>query len=113
LKNHIDVFTNNRNNFYTNKWIILAGKEISLDNIEHGLLRHSKWKLGGGYIGKFITSKWEKKFRMKILDNRIHFALNCGAESCPPVLFYTADNINVELNIATNNFVNSSEVKYD
>ena len=50
---------------------------------------------------------------MKILDNRIHFALNCGAESCPPVLFYTADNINVELNIATNNFVNSSEVKYD
>ena len=29
---------------------IIAGRTLCLDDIEHGLLRHSKWKYGMGYI---------------------------------------------------------------
>ena len=33
-------------------FILLANLKLSLDDIEHGLLRHSKWKYGLGYLGK-------------------------------------------------------------
>ena len=49
---------------------------------------------------------------MKLLDKRIHFALNCGSESCPPILYYTPNDLNSQLEQATKNFLNSSEVKY-
>jgi len=49
---------------------------------------------------------------MKTLDNRVHFALNCGAFSCPPILFYTAENLHNELEMATSSFLNSSEIEY-
>ena len=34
----------------------------------------------------------------------IHFALNCGAESCPPIKNYSSENIKEQLNLATQAF---------
>ena len=31
------------------------------------------------------------KVALKVLDPRIHFALNCGAKSCPPIRVYTEE----------------------
>ena len=42
------------------------------------------------------------------LDFRIHFALNCGAESCPPILFYSLNQIESQLEIATESFIEKS-----
>ena len=36
-----------------------------------------------------------------VIDFRIHFALNCGAKSCPPIAFYSYDKINDQLDLAT------------
>jgi len=49
---------------------------------------------------------------MKKLDKRIHFALNCGAESCPPILYYTPKDIERQLEQATKSFLNSNEIEY-
>jgi hypothetical protein len=44
---------------------------------------------------------FEKKFRLETIDYRIHFALNCGAKSCPPIALYRADEIDSQLDKAT------------
>ncbi len=100
-----------RNAFFSKKQIIIAGKNLSLDNIEHGILRRSKIKWSLGYFNKIFSSDFEKNFRVYTLDYRIHFALNCGAKSCPPIAYYHPEKINEELDLATKNYL-SSEVTF-
>ncbi|MEO6253215.1 MAG: DUF547 domain-containing protein [Ferruginibacter sp.] len=90
----------NRNAFFKNKNIIIAGKAFSLDKIEHGVLRRSKIKWSLGYFNKLFPTKTEKQLRVSKLDYRIHFALNCGAKSCPPIAFYNPEQLNTQLDIA-------------
>lgn len=68
------------------KWIKLAGKTYSLNNIEHDILR-PKYK-----------------------DPRIHFAVVCAAKSCPPIAnrAFTAANLNSLLQSSTRAFINNS-----
>jgi hypothetical protein len=102
----------NRNSFFSSKQITIAGKQLSLDDIEHGLLRRSKIKWSLGYLNKLFPSSFEKTTRVGKLDNRIHFALNCGAKSCPPIAFYEPAKIDMQLELATKTYLHS-EVEYD
>jgi hypothetical protein len=43
------------------------------------------------------------------MDLRIHFALNCASRSCPPIRVYDAERLDVQLDLAAQNFV-ASEV---
>jgi len=43
-------------------------------------------------------------------DGRIHFALNCGAKSCPSISVYNDDDINDQLDIATETFLDQSVI---
>lgn len=90
-----------RNKFYKRKFIRIAGKNLSLDLIEHGIIRRSKIKLSMGYLNKCFPSGTEKKLRVDKPDNRIHFALNCGAKSCPPIAFYKPEQLEKQLELAT------------
>jgi thiol-disulfide isomerase/thioredoxin len=101
-----------RNKFFKNKNIVVAGKTFSFDNIEHGLLRRSSIKWSLGYFSKLFPNKTEIDLRVDKLDCRIHFALNCGAKSCPPIAFYNPENLNTQLDIATTAYL-SSETNYD
>lgn len=103
---------NNRSQFFNKRDIVIAGKKLSFDDIEHGILRHSKAKLSLGYFNKWFPNKFERNFRTDTLDYRIHFALNCGAESCPPIAFYDPLIIDKQLNLATKNYLRQ-EVVYD
>lgn len=89
-----------RGKFFSRKFINIAGKNISLDLVEHGILRRSKWKYSLGYFNKLFKTAFEKKFRVDKLDYRIHFALNCGARSCPPIAFYKPEQIDKQLDQA-------------
>ena len=95
---------------FIKKQITVAGKALSLVDIENGILRRSKTLWGLGYVGKFFVGGFEKRHRVDRLDPRIHFALNCGAESCPPIRFYTPETIEAELDLATRAYL-STEVK--
>ena len=101
-----------RGSFFSKKQIDIAGREVSLDEIEHGILRHSKIKWSEGYLDKLFPSGFEKEFRVQHLDNRIHFALNCGAKSCPPIAFYEPEKIDQQLNIAEKTYL-KGESTYD
>ncbi|SDM12533.1 Protein of unknown function, DUF547 [Daejeonella rubra] len=101
-----------RSSFFSSKQIWIAGKRISLDLIEHGILRRSKFKYSMGYLNRFFPSAFETRFRLKQVDYRIHFALNCGAKSCPIIVAYDSDKIYEQLNAATRDYL-SNEVNYD
>ena len=84
---------NNQGVFFKNKDIVFGGYEISLDDIEHGILRGKKFK------NSFLT-----KFKLAELDNRIHFTMNCGAHSCPAIAYYKPAKIEEQLCLAENVF---------
>ena len=43
------------------------------------------------------------------LDPRIHFGLNCGAKSCPPIRVYSPTNLDSQLNRAAASFLCADE----
>lgn len=104
-KENPSMIAESRKDFFTNDWIRIAGEDLSFDDMEHGILRRSQWKFGMGYISKWFPNSFEKAFRVAELDNRIHFALNCGASGCPPIAFYTAAKIDEQLDLATQGFL--------
>ena len=46
-------------------------------------------------------------------DPRIHFAHVCGALSCPPIAFYSADRLDQQLNQAARSFINGGGVRWE
>ena len=102
----------NRRKFFRSKNIVVASQKLSFDDIEHGMLRGSKVKWAGGFIHKLVPSAFERKFRVVELDWRVHFALNCGAMSCPAVFQYNQAEIDKQLENSTNLFL-MFETSYD
>ncbi len=102
----------NRGKFFRKRNILVAGRSLSLDDIEHRMLRRSKVKWSMGYVNRLFPSAFEKSFRVEELDWRIHFALNCGAMSCPPIDYYRQNSINEQLDNATTFFL-MFETEYD
>ena len=96
--------------FFTRKCIPIANTIISFDFIEHGILRRSKFKYSLGYFNKLFPNKMEKMLRVKKVDYRIHFALNCGAKSCPPIAFYSPEKIHTQLYLATASYLENESI---
>uniref|UniRef100_I2Q0C2 DUF547 domain-containing protein n=1 Tax=Desulfovibrio sp. U5L TaxID=596152 RepID=I2Q0C2_9BACT len=73
---------------FTSPWkqpfIRLAGRVVSLDDIEHGILRP------------------------RFHDPRVHFAVNCASKSCPPLAAvpYAGPTLDAALDAAARNFIN-------
>lgn len=87
-----------RSAFYSKKQVPVAGKMLSFDDIEHGIIRGSKVKLSLGLLKDPFAGSYEKTFRVNETDGRIHFALNCGAKSCPYVGIYDYEKFNEQIN---------------
>ena len=104
LKENPDLYEK-RSTFFTQKRILIAGIMLSFDDIEHGIIRRSKVKLGLGMINKLFPGEAEKLFRVKKVDPRVHFALNCGAESCPLVRNYRAETVDEQLDAAAKDYL--------
>jgi hypothetical protein len=95
---------------YTAKAITIAGIKLSLDDIEHGILRRYRYKYSMGFMRSFFVPKHIKNLTVERLDYRIHFALNCGAKSCPPIAFYSAELIDDQLEMATLSFLEGETI---
>ncbi len=94
-----------RSQFFKEKSILIAGRELSFSNIEHDFLRRTKviWSLG--YLNKWFPHKYKRQYQVDELDYRIHFALNCGAASCPPVDIYHPQTLDQQLNTLTKSYL--------
>lgn len=97
---------------YRKRAFTIAGASFSLDDVEHGILRKFRYKYSLGYLANPFTSRLIKDLAVDELDYRIHFALNCGAKSCPPIAFYKVKNINSQLDLATQAFL-EGDTEYD
>ena len=70
----------------------VGGLLFTLDEIEHGVLRCNK---GHPKDEKpMFTDEARKSLSLSFLDPRIHFALNCGATSCPPIRLLKISRLN-------------------
>jgi hypothetical protein len=98
--------------FFRAPAITVGGTSLSLDLIENGLLRGGRSKYGLGYLPKIYVTAFERRYRLNECDPRIHFALNCGAESCPAIRAYDPDRIDEQLEKATRGYLDST-VEYD
>lgn len=69
---------------WNNKYVTVVGKSLSLNNIEHNILRPI-WR-----------------------DNRIHYAVNCASLGCPNLAAkaYTSTNTEILLNNAAKDYIN-------
>lgn len=94
-----------RSTFFKEKQINIAGKLLSFADIEHGIIRGSQHEYFLGYLKRWFVDDFEKKFRVKKRDWRIHFALNCGAKSCPPVAIYKWERLDEQLDLSTENYL--------
>jgi hypothetical protein len=90
----------------------IAGESLSVDDVEHGILRRSRSGVGLGYVPRLRQSRFERRHRVDDVDPRVHFALNCGAASCPPVLAYTVEDVDAQLDASTRSYL-ETEVSYD
>lgn len=97
---------------FRDKLITIGGIKLSLDQIEHGILRRYRSKFSLGYLPQFFPGKRIKQLAVSKIDYRIHFALNCGATSCPPIAFYDYDKIDQQLGIAASSFL-KTDTKVD
>ena len=95
---------------FSDKSIRFADVTFSLDDVEHGILRRYRWKYGLGYLPQFFPGKTIKTLAVDTVDFRVHFALNCGAKSCPPIAFYTYDKLDDQLTIATRSYLKNETV---
>ena len=90
------------------KKIEITGRKFSLDQIEHGILRMGKNKFTAGLFQFPFQYLSLKSLRPKKLDYRIHFSLNCGVASCPPIAFYHVNQLDAQLNLATESYLSTS-----
>ncbi len=89
----------------------IGGFVLSADDVEHGILR------GNARHGVFRRRPFGARDPRLALaahpvDPRIHFAITCGAQSCPPVGAYRAVALDQQLDLAARNFLNQ-EVAVD
>lgn len=87
------------------KLVPLAGMRFSLDEIEHGILRRCRAKWAAGFLPSPFYRFPIYQLMLKKSDCRIHFALNCGAKSCPPIAFYKVEKLEDQLDVATYSFL--------
>ena len=64
--------------------------------------------MGTLYRKPFKSGDPRLKISLAHVDPRIHFALNCGAKSCPPIKTFSGDQVQDQLQVATSSFLEVS-----
>jgi len=90
-----------RNYFFSEVGYMIGEHFYSLNDMENGILRNNSASATGSV--SFKTNDPRSAYTVP-LDPRIHFALVCGAKSCPPIRIYSIENCETALNLATKNF---------
>lgn len=99
--------------FYASASYVINGLVLSLNDIEHGVLRSNRKSPVPLSSPPFSSSDSDKLALCVKLDPRIHFALNCGAKGCPPIGVYSADGLDRQLDRSTRCYLNETIVDTD
>lgn len=102
IKLGITKTTKEDSEFFTRKLLTIEGLEFSLDDIEHGILRCNRPRKKGN--NQLVSPDLKLSLVPNHFDANIHFALNCGASSCPPTAFYNSISLDHQLLLARENY---------
>ena len=83
-----------RYKFFNCSYYIIAGELYSLQDIENGILRGNKKGVGMLRV-PFQNGDPRKELALEKAEPLIHFALNCGAKSCPPIKTFSPKGLQV------------------
>jgi len=97
-----------RYKFFNTISYTIGGYTFALNEIENGVLRSNRKPIGA------VTKPFSKNDpRLKVAlpepEPKIHFALVCGAKSCPPIKTYTSSGIDEELSLAAEAFLEGDD----
>jgi hypothetical protein len=90
--------------FFRQAAYCVGGQRLSLDDIEHGILRANR---GHPFLPgpQFAKNDPRLAWALPRVDARIHFALNCASRSCPPIGVYRPTHLAQQLDLAAAHFV--------
>ena len=93
--------------FYGRVCYRIGGFVLSADDVEHGILRGNARH---GWLKRRPFGARDSRLALAVypVDPRIHFAITCGAQSCPPVGAYRASALDQQLDLAARNFLNQA-----
>lgn len=93
-----------RMSMYATASYSIGGQIYSLNDIENGVLRGNRPSTMWFSSVPFAVSD-PRHDAVLPLDPRIHFALNCGARSCPPISVYSEEHLDRDLDRATRSYL--------
>jgi len=99
----------NRNAFFSRVKFNIGGELFSFNDLEHGVLRRNARQPFAVLGATFGFGDPRVKLALSKVDCRIHFALNCGAKSCPPIKFFRAESVEEELRVVALSFCESDD----
>ncbi|XP_072014553.1 uncharacterized protein [Amphiura filiformis] len=92
--------------FWKKTAYVIGEQVYTLDDMEHGVLRGNRPHPSSDKPF-FGTEDPRLSVALETVDPRIHFALVCGAKSCPPINVYSEKNLDYALNAAAGNYLDS------
>jgi hypothetical protein len=91
--------------------LVVGGLGYTANVIEHGLLRLNR-RPPMALRRTLRGTDPRLAAAPSVLDPRVHFALNCGAVSCPPIRSYTEADLEAQLDLATRSYLDG-ELRWD
>jgi hypothetical protein len=90
--------------FFNNVQIQMSKHVFSFQDLENGILRKNRKAVAA--LTPQFANKMDERIALVLpkIDCRIHFALNCGALSCPSLNHFTVEAIEEELRIVAQAF---------
>jgi hypothetical protein len=92
-------------NFFGRVSYRVGGAVLSLDAIEHGILRGNARRVLPPWP-PFGRRDPRRALVLERVDPRLHFAINCGAHACPPLRVFRPAMLEAQLDLAAASFVN-------
>lgn len=109
VKMGIGTTSMGRGAFFSQVFVNVGGHLLSFNDLEHGILRANK-RHPYATRKTFDKNDSRRPLALSDFDERLHFALNCGAKSCPPVKFFHKECLAEELRVVAQSFCEKDEV---
>ena len=98
-----------RYKFFSTVSYNIGGLLFTLNDIENGILRGNKPSMATLYLTPFGKNDPKLDHALAKVEPKIHFALNCGAKSCPPIKTFTSEDVDKELETATESYLENDD----
>lgn len=99
-------------NFFRRVYYLIGSHPFCPEDIEHGILRGNR-RPPYALFRRFGRGDPRLAYTVSPMDPRIHFTLVCGSSSCPFIDVYTPENLEQELTIAAEAFINGGGAMLD